>query len=244
MAHVAQLISERIATDRAKDTRVKDAFHVTDLGKCLRGVYLKRLHNIDGFDDRQLRIFRAGHLFEEFIISSIPESTISELQGTCVWPELNLMGSFDLLTKEADGYHLYELKSQNSQSFHYMLDAANPLHIQQVLLYASKIQERIPLAGIHVFYLSKDDLCSKQFDVPYDQAIVDAALLKAKYLKECWDKGILPDVPPTLVVSSKKKTAGKFEVNWVARFCDVHAQCLGDESWEAKAKSEADSMNK
>lgn len=243
MAHIAQLISERIATDRANDTRVKDAFHVTDLGKCLRGVYLKRLNNTDGFDDRQLRIFRAGHLFEEFIISSIPESSIAELQGTCVWPELNLMGSFDLLTKEADGYHLYELKSQSSQSFHYMLEAANPLHVQQVLLYASKLKETIPLAGIHIAYCSKDDLCIKQFDVPYDQAIVDAALVKAKYLKECWDKKQLPDVPKTLVTSTKKKTAGKLEVNFVAKYCDLHSECLANPDWLAQAEAEAKSMN-
>ena len=242
-AHIAQLISEKIAEERAKDTRKRDFTHVTDLTKCPRGVYLKRLNNVDGFDDRQLRIFKCGKIFEDFVISSIPNDRIAELQGELIWPELNLMGTFDLLTNEDGGYHLYELKSQNSQSFHYMLDAANPAHVEQVMLYASKLRERLDLKGISICYLSKDDLCVKQFDIEYDQGIVDGALKKASYLKHCWNTKTLPLVQETLVKSTKKKTLGKWEVNWMAKYCDLHHLCMGNENWQKDAEKEADDRN-
>jgi len=240
--HIADLISRKIAEERVTDTRKKDIWHVTDLGKCLRGVYLKRQSGgtLDCFNDRQLRVFKAGKIFEEFVINTVPVNEIAELQGECLWPELSLVGSYDMLTAEGDGYHLWEIKSQNSQSFHYMLEDANPLHKQQVMMYASKlIEEGKKLVGISVAYISKDDLCTKQFDLEYNQSLVDEGIKTAKLLVECWSK----KTPPALIDPIEMKN-GKWVVSWRAKYCDCHSFCTGNENWLKEAEEECKVRNK
>lgn len=228
--HISKLISARIDEENKASTREK-CVHVTDLSKCLTGVYWRLKGAGEALSDRQYRIFKAGHLFEEFVVNSIPDEKIVQLQGKLTWPDLNMVGSFDMMTREDDGsLHLWELKSQNSQAFHWNRKRAdggapNPIHVEQVMLYASKLKElgQFP-EHISIVYVSKDDLCLQQFDVQYDEGIVASALHKASYLNAC----LRSDTPPMCIepiVYDKAK--GKNVKNWMATYCDRHDLCAG-----------------
>jgi hypothetical protein len=235
--NIDQLISEKISK---RDSSSRNGnFHVTSLPNCPRGVLIARRNpELVSHDDRTLRVFECGHLFESFVVDAIPKEYLLATQEVLVWKELGLVGSCDIIIQDPDGYpHLLEIKSQNSQAFHWNKKRggeANPIHVQQVSLYYSKLKEKYPNLRMSIVYISKDDLCIEQYQVEYNQKTVDASLARAKALKKHWDAGTLPEKSDPVIYDKLKK---KWEVDWRARYCPVHNLCMENDNWESEARA-------
>jgi hypothetical protein len=241
--NLAELVSEKI---RARDNSGRaGAFHVTALPSCPRGVILARRNpDLVSHDDRTLRVFEMGHIVEQFIVSSIPKDKIISTQEKVEWEELNLVGSCDLIVDDGGIPHLLEIKSQNSVAFSWMKKRggeANPIHVQQISLYYSKLKDKYPNLRMSICYVSKDDMRVEQFQIAYDQKIVDASLSRAKSLKKHWDEGTLPDVEDPVIYDKLKKT---WTVDWKARYCPCHSECMQNPNWESEARALAEMKNK
>lgn len=94
--------------------------HVTSLSGCLRGTVLRLLGATPNEDktNRQLGVFHAGNLFEDFIISSLGSRVLEkqreyryQLDG------ITLVGRSDYLIKDGDVYRIGENKSVHSDAF-------------------------------------------------------------------------------------------------------------------------------
>lgn len=241
MLHLGEHLKRKLESE-ANEKKEKAGFWITDLTRCPRGVFLQRKGERGEVDDRLARVFKCGNLFEDFVVSTIPKESIIELQGRVVWPEFDLSGRFDLLMQEDNGVvTIREIKSQHSASFHWMRKrgGANPHHIQQVLMYASQLKDKYPNLQAVVDYVSKDDLCIEEYVIPYDQKVVDEALLTAKMLKEHWDADTLPPAAPNIVEDAVTGPA----LNWVAKYCDIHDKCTGNPNWLAETEEIIQTIN-
>lgn len=240
--HVAELIKRAIDEERAKKGR-EEAFHVTDLSACPRGVIIKRKTGTNGHDDRTMRVFTCGHLFEEYVVSNLGKAArILETQGRVAYPEFDLVGSLDVIFEDPDGFpHLWDVKSQHSNSFHWMekRGRANDHHVQQVHMYYEKKREQYPGLKMSLVYVSKDDLCTAQYPVLYDPNVVSVALRRAAELDAHWKAGTLPEPEPAVHFED-----GKWGINWKARYCSVHDVCMEDENWLVRAEYEAKDFNR
>jgi len=213
MIHIQNVIDASIAAGRKK--KEKTGWYVTDLSSCLRGVYLKRKNpELDKFDERTLRVFKCGEIFEDFVVSHVPKELIIATQERLEWPEFHLSGRCDLIIKSDDGPLLLEIKSQNSRAFHWnrKRGGANEAHVEQVSLYWSKLKDKYPGLKCAVVYISKDDLCVEVYPVKPTDEFVASALAKAKLLEDCWKNGTLPPEAP--------------EGDWRSTYCSCHAKCL------------------
>jgi hypothetical protein len=246
MPHILDLLDQTLK-DRYEAKKLehkRKGFWVSDLSKCLRGVYLERQGVEPKYDARQLRVFRVGDMMEDFVIENLDPLTILEKQGKCEWPEFDLTGRFDVMLQTEDGrVFLKEIKSQNSNAFHYhrKRGKAQDHHIEQVMLYLDFMRKKYPnLNRCEVDYVSKDDLCIEEYSVEYDEKIVDKALAKAGYLKYCWDNKQLPAVPPAIEYDDEHQ---RYDIGWVAKYCGNHHVCLGDEKWQEKALDRVRELN-
>lgn len=238
--HIAEIIDQKLR-EANSEKKEKNNFWVTDLTSCLRGVIIKRKTGQSSYDDRTLRIFKCGNLFEDFVVNSVPTEYILETQGRVSWDDLSLSGRFDLLTKDEDGVVLREIKSQHSRAFHWNAErgGANPIHIQQVLLYREFLKDKYPDLKSVVTYVSKDDLCIAEYEIQPNEAVIKRAFETARILKECWENDTLPELQPSVIQEN-----GKWTVNWTSKYCDVHQICTSDADWLKKAETQAKEMNK
>ena len=130
-----------------EEKREINSWHCSKLGQCLTGVYLERLgiEPDEQFDDRTLRVFSAGKMFEQWVVDLAKKSNHVQLeeQVRVENKELNFSGYADLVV-DIDGQKLlYEIKSKNSRAFWYMRgkgEGANHHHLMQTWLYLYGLQ--------------------------------------------------------------------------------------------------------
>lgn len=125
--HLPQLIEERLIDDNAKKDpeyykHREGVVHATSLSKCLRGV----LHEMLGakkdneIDPRKLGIFKAGNLFEDFIIQALGERVIhSQREYEYRYKNITLVGRSDYTINDNGVTRVGENKSVHSDSFWY-----------------------------------------------------------------------------------------------------------------------------
>lgn len=205
---IQNLIDKKIIEDREVFTPT--SWNVSRLGSCLTGVYLERLGikpDVD-FDERTLRVFNVGRIFEDWVIDII-KSTGKEVetQTRLEDKKLNLVGKFDL---KVDGI-IYEIKSKHSRAFWHMIKRGGAMeqHEDQLwtYLYLTKTEKGI------IVYISKDDLAIQEYPVYLEnEEIKNRVMTQLKVLKVAWEKQ-LPPPPPD------KDT-------WQAKYCRWHHKCL------------------
>lgn len=123
--NVPDLISMQLVKDN--DEKDPDYFHhregvlhSTSLSKCLRGVLHEMLgvEATDEMDTRKLGIFKAGNLFEDFVIASLGDKVIHEQrQYEYVYKGIKLVGRSDFVVSDEGVIRIGENKSVNSNSF-------------------------------------------------------------------------------------------------------------------------------
>lgn len=211
------LIDKEVRKDR--EPREQKSWHPSALGSCLRGAYFQRLgvKADTEFDDRTLRVFHCGNLFESWLVELIKKTELTIEEQVRVEDEkLNVSGYADIVASNKEGKKVYEVKSKHSRSFWYMVkkgEGAMLQHQMQLWLY-------LHLLGIdegNIIYLSKDDLSFAEFPVlRNDERLERLVLNELELLNKAWeakDPSILPLIED--------------EKDWRHKYCRYHqGHCL------------------
>ena len=220
---IEQLINEAVAK---REERKITSWQASKLGSCLTGVYLERLgiKPDTEFDNRTLRVFSCGHIFEEWIVDLCkkqPGNTV-ETQVRAELPEYDATGYADMVVSN-DKKYVYEIKSKHSYGFKYLdLEGANRQHCMQVWFY----MKALGIDEARIFYVSRDDLRVADFKVELnDEQLAKDVLNELSILNEAWQKKIPP--PPLL---SRKDEKGK-EKEWRITYCRFHSKCTSQKTY-------------
>jgi len=173
-------------------------------------MYLERKGIIpdEDFDERTLRVFSVGNIFEDWVVDTIKATGKEvETQVRVEDKKLGVSGKIDLKMDNV----LYEIKSKHSKAFWYMLkkDAPMQQHEEQLwtYLYLTNIEKG------YIVYVSKDDLAIQEYPVYLEnEDIKNSVFTQLKVLNLAWKKE-LPPPPP------EKDT-------WQSKYCRWHKQCL------------------
>lgn len=184
-------------------------------GYCYRAQYWNRKDEPKSNppDARTYRVFKAGYLFEEFV-TSLLQNYKPELQVKV--EEEDVLGYSDIVI----GNEAMDVKSQHSKSFWYM-DKPEFNIIEdkkgnwlQVLYYAYRLKKDYG----RLIFISKDDLCIKEFIQPVNKFWVGEIENELKELRRIWKANKLPPAKPRC----KKKKNGY----WMCNYCDFKDKCF------------------
>lgn len=231
-----KIIDDWIAESRKGKEKVKITWWPTDLGKCLSGVYYARqgLPADEKFDERTLRVFEIGHVFEEWVVEKVRALHPTAVpQVRLLLPEHNLSGYGDLYLPEMGV--LKEYKTIHSRAFNYGL----PKHEHKLQLMAGLLALNCPIG--HLCYMSKDDLRIDEFVVSLDDySLKEEVFGILSTLNKAWEAQIPPEPVPTF----DKTKGGNWKIHWKAEYCSHHSHCLQDKDWKKKALKEIRKLNK
>jgi hypothetical protein len=212
------------------EDREKTSWYASDMGKCLSGVYYARMGlPVAPKDDRLLRVFKCGNIFEDFVLESAAKHMKVERPETMSLKEFDLRVRPDAIVNDEV---VYEVKSVHSRKFTWMgKEGPDKHHLQQLWwgMKATGKQEG------RLIYVSKDDLRVAEYRLLLtDPEISTACLSEIAILQEAWKTKTPPEPVPTFV-------NGK--LNWKAQYCDYHQHCLGDPNWLANIKDGVEKGN-
>jgi hypothetical protein len=202
---IQEIINKAVQKDE-KDYQQK-SWHSSALGSCLTGAYLVRKGLAKKeFDERTLRVFKVGNMFEEWLVNLIGQQTDKfETQVRCEWPEMDLTGYADLTINGL----VYEIKTINSMGFKYLKEDAKEQHKMQLWTYLKCLGKK---EG-RILYLEKDCLRVKEFPLTIDDPIQKKVVEELTILNNAWAKGL----PPAPITDKD---------DWRYKYCSVHGQCL------------------
>jgi hypothetical protein len=246
--------SKLIADNKSKDTAYyghrEGVIHVTSLSKCLRGV----VHEMMGtpasevIEARKLGIFRAGNLFEDFIVDSLGAMMESrQTEYVYKYKNLTLVGRDDGIITHDGKRTLLENKSVHSDSFHYrqkegtLVAWQNQLQIQ-TYLWLRRILYNDPVDGVFC-YISKDDMTIVQAPVKFNQRIIDDIIIPTlDIINEAYTNKNpeLAPLPPMVVFSPSR---GQYQKNFLCTYCLFHSSCAGL-GWVLEATNLVTTRNK
>ncbi len=226
---IQEMVNKAIADENSKRVKKEQtSWHPSSLGGCLTGVYLSRwatnqtpeklkelgISLTKEFDERTLRVFHCGNVFEEWIVELLRKQYQNiERQVRILIPELNVSGYADLVVNFDDGSRrIYEVKSKNSKAFWYMTKEgnANLHHRMQVWLYLKALN----LSFGNIVYISKDDMAIQEYSVRLDEKELEEVVMQElSILNKAWDT----KVPPPAITNEK---------DWRFKYCQTHQVCL------------------
>lgn len=222
MLEISKIISQTLKEKQLKKQQEykQTSWHSSSLGNCLRGTYLQRLGEKPDkeIDDRTLRKFDVGNIFEDWMLDLIEKNPIIEKLERQIRVEskiYNLSGKIDALITYKDGTkEIIEAKSSNNKAFWWMIkngDKPSRHHEYQLWTY-------LKLTGINygrIVYIEKDYLSIQEYVVKLeDKEIASEVISQLELLNNAWDK---KDI--TLLPLPDKKS-------WQHKFCNYHNKCL------------------
>lgn len=216
---IEDLITKKINSER--HDRGITSWQASKLGSCLTGVYLERkgVEPDTEFDQRTLRVFKCGQLFEEWVtnLCENTKDTMTELQVRAEMPQENATGYADMVItdKKSGKKYVYEIKSKHSYGFKYLQqEGANRQHQMQLWFY-------LKCLGIEegrIFYVSKDDLRVMDFLVELDNEELEKSVMnELATLNEAWKQELPPPLPE--------------KDDWRAKYCRWHEKCKTQEKY-------------
>ena len=153
---IQNIIDNYIKEERAKRDEERkdkpDAFYFSSIGYCQRRQYLTRLGVYpDGIDERTRRVFAVGNIFEDWAVNILEQKGLVHSKQGSITTE-GWRGRYDMLLKDCDGLHLYEIKTKHSRFFHNNYEP--DVHYEmQLAAYAEFIKEDIK--DYRILYISK-----------------------------------------------------------------------------------------
>jgi CRISPR/Cas system-associated exonuclease Cas4 (RecB family) len=209
-----QLIVDAHLREERKERKERRGWYVSELGQCQRGVYLQRLEGAPEPDARKLRLFAVGYVFQEWLVDKVKRAGCEvETEVRVEAPDLHVSGRADLLIKGEDRTLLYEIKTMNSQGFHWRERSGNlalPHHELQVMTYLWLLREKYPNLEARLCYVSKDDLAVLSVDVPYREERVARIKEELEVMNRAWETGMPPPPAPAVVFDAER---GSWTVN-------------------------------
>ena len=99
MFTIQTIIEEELRKKQLEKKRAKKHWYASDLGKCLSGAYWARkgVAPDNEYDDRTLRVFECGNIFEDWIISLLDKH--SETAGLVTRPETIYKEEYDFAVR-------------------------------------------------------------------------------------------------------------------------------------------------
>lgn len=212
--NIQKIINNSIQEKR-EDKEVKN-WYASGLGSCMTGRYLERMgvEPDEDFDERTLRVFSVGNMFEDWLISLIGKGHKFETQTRVESKELDISGKIDLLI---DDDIVYEVKSKHSKAFWWMTKSggAQVQHKMQLWLYLYLLDK--PKG--HIVYLSKDDLAIQEYIVLRDDEDLKKLVLdELAIMNEAWAQKL----PPRPTDDPK---------HWHNKYCRWHKKCVAQEQY-------------
>ena len=242
---IQSVINQALRENR--EDREKDKWWASDLGKCLSGVYYNRLgvEPDEEFDDRTLRVFEAGNLFEDFVIDTVKNIYSGdeiEEQIRVEDTERDISGRLDLAIPSKGT--IYEVKSIHSRAFWWMEkrgQGAYEHHKKQLMFYLLNTD----YSEGHIVYVSKDDLSIAEFVVfDDDEYLISEIENELDILNSSWEAQEAPDPWLTNPVEFKEANKNPYVVNWKAKRCSHHSHCMKDDDWLKKVEQYCRKANK
>lgn len=167
---VDDYIRKKKLDDDASHKKVTGLINASMLGQCRRRQFyaIKKIEQTNPPDARMFRVFCCGDIFHTFIQNILVKSTTG-------LPEMSFKDdTVSCRVDFVDDDSVYEFKSMHSRAFWYMqgeIEAGKtifemkPDHCLQVCLGARCFNKKIA----HLVYISKDDLCIKQFTLNVEE---------------------------------------------------------------------------
>lgn len=224
--------------------------HVSSLTSCLRGqIHLLLGHTPDREpEDRKIGVYWVGTQFEEAIIDRLGDKvTGRQTQYEYKYKSLTLRGRSDFRIMDGAIERIGEIKTVHSDAFWYRAKegnvvAWNNLVQLQIYLWLERVLFNKKPEGIFV-YASKDDVTLEQAPIKFNQQIIDEIVIPTlDILNEAYEKKdpLIAPVPPMAVWSDAKH---QYQINWLAKYCDFHNQCVGS-GWILEAQDTVARKNK
>jgi hypothetical protein len=215
---IQNLINTAIKEENdARPEKEQRHWYISRLGQCPTGQYLERLGREPDapFDDRTLRVFKCGTIFEDFVTKLVAQ-TIDGESSTQFHVEnqaLDISGYVDLVLNYSNGLTVpYEIKSKHSKAFWYMLKEGRAQRHHEIQLWWYLKLMNLPLGMI--VYVSKDDLAIKEYPVQLDDLeLAEEAQSQLQALNEAWSTKQVPEPLPD-------------PKDWRNKYCSWHLQCV------------------
>ena len=199
-------------------------FSPSSFGKCFRAQVWNRRDETQSNppDERTLRVFKCGNLFEEFVTDLITKVADCELQVKT--EEDDVLGYADIVSPN----EVFDTKSQHSKAFWFMAKWKSDAEVVkekypnwlQVMYYTMKLGKEF---GSLVF-ISKDDLCIKQFTQKLDVNWINELNKELATLRNFWTTEELPSALPRC---NKRKNPRKNEGwYWMCDYCNWKDKCM------------------
>jgi len=187
----------------------------SSFGGCYRKQYWNRKDEpkSNPIDNRTLRVFEAGHLFEKFVVDLIAKDNQCDLQVEV--GEDDVKGFADIVRDN----EVVDVKSQHSRSFWWMKKTKDikkdKYHNWLQVGYYAKILGK---EFMRLVFVSKDDLCIAEYVEPMDIYWINEIERELKALRDIWEKDELPPAEPRLF----PKKDGTFSE---CRYCAWQDKC-------------------
>ena len=211
---IQDALNESLKRDE-RDEKEQTSWHASSLGMCPTGLYLQRkgVPADTEFDERTLRVFKAGHIFEQFVVDLIKEKLPIETQVRVESDKYNFSGYADLVVNDL----VYEIKSKHSRGFWHMEKEGNGSIHNRMQLWA--YLEFLGKPEGRLLYISKDDMSILEYVVKRDdEELRKAVLLQLDMLNRAWKE----ELPPPVLFDKK---------DWRAKYCRLHDKCTTQEKY-------------
>jgi len=225
---IAKTINEYIADQRAVERKKSGKFSVGDAGRCHLMRYWKRQEKptTDEPDERAFRVFQVGHIFHEWIQDILAKKGLLMRKEFGVEDE-HRKGILDAVCLYEDKTILYDFKTVHSRKFHYMRNAETGVpqdmhYCLQVLTYEAMLP--FPVDSVRLAYISKDDLCIEEIEVPDLHMEMEDDWQK---LITCWTYQQEPIAKP---------------MDWECGYCSYRSGCEQKVIKEPKPRKKKDSL--
>lgn len=253
--NIPQIIEDKLVKEnKEKDPTYYEhregVIHATSIAKCLRGVVHGMLGAVkdNAIETRVLGIFKAGNLFEDFIIEALGDRVVhAQREYTLKYKNITLVGRSDFTIDDDGVMRVGECKSVHSDSFWYrekegtLIAWHNQIQLQIYMWLERKLNNN-NWDGVFT-YISKDDCTVISAPVKFNQHIIDEIVIPAlDIINEAYTakNPELAPCPDAIIFNESKK---QFQKNWLAKYCEYHESCAG-KGWILEATNLVTDKNK
>lgn len=231
METIRQLINDAL---KPKPRERSGKWNPSSFGMCYRQQYWNRKDEPKSNppDERTLRVFEAGRIFENFVVGLLPKD---QFQFQVLVETDDVKGYADIVSCNEAA----DCKSQHSKSFWWMQKKNADIKKEkynnwlQVMYYAMMLKKEFG----RLIFISKDDLCIKEYVQPLDDYWKERLTIELDMLKIYWTNQKLPPAIPRCEPNKN----GEY---WHCTYCGWKDKCdkiegKGIEKELQKAEAEA-----
>lgn len=198
---IVDIVNEKLIKDnKEKDPEYYDkrmgVVHASSLYGCLRGTLHKMLcHEPTSIiEARKLGVFKAGNLFEDFIVEALGDRVIgTQTEYEYKYKSITIVGRSDYRIMDNGVERIGENKSVHSDAFWYrqqegtLVQWHNQIQLQ-IYLWLERVIYNREVQGIFS-YVSKDDCTVESCPIKFNQLIIDEIVVPSlEILNSAYEK--------------------------------------------------------